>query len=169
MKLTNISVWKPFRGSSGYTWKNGRLWQVEFQKNEHIISLLKKLDPSMNNVQNDNPKRWIRDIALGGDHTVVLSANKKDAITFGKGGEGQLGLSSKPWVSSPAKSKVLSSSRADIAAVCAYRHCSFTLNEKGEVKDKAGKCSFDNVKGLQKALDLCRKRAVEDDIINCKT
>lgn len=151
-------------GSSGYTWKNGRLWQIEFQKNEHIINLLKKLDPSLTNIKQEEPKRWIRDVAIGGDHTLILSSNKKDVISFGKGGEGQLGLSSKPWVSSPARSKILSSSKPDIAAICAYRHCSFTLNENGGLKEKTGKCSFD-VKGLQKALSLCQRRAVADGLV----
>ena len=153
-------------GSSGYTWKGGRLWQVEFQKNEHVVNLLKKLDPSLeNSIKGVGPMRWIRDVALGGDHTLILSSNRKDVISFGKGGEGQLGLSSKPWVSSPAKSKVLSSLNPDIAAVCAHRHCSFTLNEKGGVKAQAGKCSFD-VKGFQKALELCQKRAVENGLVS---
>lgn len=143
------------------------MWQIEFQKNEFVVNLLKKLDPSLvSNTQMrvHNPKRWIRDIALGGDHTLVLSSNRKDVISFGKGGEGQLGLSSKPWVSSPAKSKVLSSATPDIAAVCAFRNCSFTLNEDGEIKDNAGKCSYD-AKGFQKALELCRRRAISDGLL----
>ena len=151
-------------GSSGYTWKGGRLWQTEFIKNEHIMNLLKKLDPSLNNTQYNDPKQWIRDVALGGDHTLILSSNRKDVVSFGKGGEGQLGLSSKPWVSCPAKSKVLSSSKPDIAAVCAHRHCSFTLDETGNVKDSAGKCTFD-AKGLQRALELCRKRGMADGLL----
>ena len=50
-------------GSSGYTWKGGRLWQVEFQKNEHVVKLLKKLDPSLEYTKGDESKRWIRDVA----------------------------------------------------------------------------------------------------------
>ena len=46
----------------------------------------------------------IRDVALGGDHTVVLSGNQHDVYTFGKGGEGQLGVMGKPFVSAPVKS-----------------------------------------------------------------
>ncbi len=130
------------------------------------MNLLKKLDPSLGdtNVEMHNPKRWIRDVALGGDHTLVLSSNRKDVISFGKGGEGQLGLSSKPWVSSPAKSKVLSSSTPDIAAVCAFRNCSFTLSKEGNIRQHAGKCSFE-AKGLQKALELCRRRAISDGLV----
>ncbi|KAL7518118.1 hypothetical protein ACHAWX_002977 [Stephanocyclus meneghinianus] len=153
-------------GSTGYTWKGGRLWQTQFQNNLHLIEYLERLDPSLNSRDCiDRPKKWIRDVALGGDHTLILSHNKKDVIAFGKGGEGQLGLASKPWVSCPAKSKVLSSSNADVAAVCAYRHCSFTLDDRGTVKNVAGKCSFE-IKGLQRALDLCRKRAHEDGLIS---
>lgn len=152
-------------GSSGYTWKEGRLWQIEFQKNEFVVDLLKRLDPSLTTTQKGSPRKWIRDVALGGDHTLVLSSNKKDVICWGKGGEGQLGLTSKPWVSSPAKSKVLSSSIPDIAAVCAYRHCSFTLDDAGCLKNKAGKCNFDTT-GLQRALKLCRKTAVADGLVD---
>jgi alpha-tubulin suppressor-like RCC1 family protein len=145
------------------------LWQTQFQKNLHVIEFLKRLDPFLNaKVCMDTPKKWIRDVALGGDHTLILSHNKKDVIAFGKGGEGQLGLSSKPWVSCPAKSKVLSSSNADVAAVCAYRHCSFTLDEGGAVKNAAGKCSFE-IKGLQKALSLCRQRAHADGLISIES
>ena len=87
-------------GSSGYTWKGGRLWQTQFQKADYVIELLQQLDPNLGMNQSDsredNPRRWIRDVALGGDHTVVLSRNRRDVLTFGKGGEGQLGLTSKP-------------------------------------------------------------------------
>mmetsp|Transcript_4489 Transcript_4489/g.10054 ORF Transcript_4489/g.10054 Transcript_4489/m.10054 type:complete len:295 (-) Transcript_4489:78-962(-) len=166
-------------GSSGYTWKGGRLWQDHFQKNQHVVDLLRRLDPmlgtngtdgkplsvtqSSSSVESgavDSSRRWIRDVALGGDHTVLLSSNRKDVIVFGKGGENQLGLSSKPWVSSPAKSKVLSSASGNISAVCAFRNCSMTLDADGQVMSKAGKCSLE-LKGMTKALDLCRKRAKE--------
>lgn len=106
------------------------------------------------------PRRWISDVALGGDHTIILSSNKKDVVVFGKGGEGQLGLTSKPWVSSPSKSKLLSSSDANISSVCAFRNCSMTLNDTGEVMKKVGKCSIE-IKGMKRALDMCRKRAKE--------
>ena len=131
-----------------------------------MIELLQQLDPNLgtkqqqNETRKDNSRRWIRDVALGGDHTVILSSNKKDVITCGKGGEGQLGLTSKPWVSSPSKSKALSSSKSDIAAVCAFRHCSMTLGDDGEIKNSVGKCSK-----MTKALELCRKRAAESGLI----
>ena len=155
-------------GSSGYTWKGGKLWQDQFQRNDHVVELIQKLDSSLtnnNNIHGHIPRRWIRDVALGGDHTVLLSSNKKDVIVFGKGGEGQLGLTSKPWVSSPAKSKLLSSSDANISAVCAFRNCSMTLNDSGEVMKKAGKCSIE-IKGMKRALDMCRKRAKETGLLN---
>lgn len=153
-------------GSSGYTWKGGRLWQTQFQRADYVIELLHKLDPNLgmkqtNNKTDNNSRRWIRDVALGGDHTVILSSNKKDVITFGKGGEGQLGLTSKPWVSSPSKSKLLSSSSPDIAAVCAFRHCSMTLDDDGQMKSSVGKCSK-----MRKALEVCQKRAVESGLID---
>mmetsp|Transcript_28650 Transcript_28650/g.41652 ORF Transcript_28650/g.41652 Transcript_28650/m.41652 type:complete len:99 (-) Transcript_28650:140-436(-) len=79
----------------------------------------------------------IRDVALGWDHTVVLSSNQRDVYVFGKGGDGQLGLSGKPFVSGPAKSVELSSKNTsskhnndsssnsdNTAAVCAIRRCS---------------------------------------------
>ena len=163
-------------GSSGYTWKGGRLWQTNFQRADHVIELLQRLDPNLglkhqvqsklsggDNNNNDNSRRWIRDVALGGDHTVILSANKKDVLTFGKGGEGQLGLTSKPWVSSPSKSKALSSSKSDIAAVCAFRNCSMTLGDDGEIKSSVGKCLK-----VRKALELCQKRAAESGLIGRK-
>lgn len=162
-------------GSSGYTWRGGRLWQTAFQRADYVIELLQKLDPNLGLTEqgrssfissggsnSDNSRRWIRDVALGGDHTVILSANKKDVITCGKGGEGQLGLTSKPWVSSPSKSKALSSSSPDIAAVCAFRHCSMTLGDDGEMKSSVGKCLK-----MQRALELCQKRAAESGLIGC--
>lgn len=159
-------------GSSGYTWKGGRLWQDHFQRCDHVVELLRSLDPSLGSnvvmkqqIPLSSSRRWIRDVALGGDHTVILSSNRKDVIVFGKGGENQLGLSSKPWVSSPAKSKVLSSSTANISAVCAFRNCSITLDTKGEVLNKTGKCSK-QLKGIERAFDMCRKRAQESGLIS---
>ena len=112
-------------------------------------------------IKNEKAKRYVRDVALGGDHTLILSSNRRDVISFGKGGEGQLGLSSKPWVSSPSKSKLLSSIKGEIAAVCAYRHCSFTLDESGKVMERVGKCS----KGFEEAVESCRRRAVKDGLL----
>ena len=169
-------------GSSGYTWKGGKLWQDRFRRDVHVVELLRRLDPtlatdngrvdgagcggrsSLSTEGGDPSRRWIRDVALGGDHTVVLSSNGRDVVAFGKGSEGQLGLSSRPFVSSPAKSKILSSSTADISAVCAFRNCSMALDVNGEVMGRAGKCSPE-LRGMKKALDLCRKRARETGLI----
>jgi len=160
-----LGLGSPNGGSTGYTWKGGRLWQTQFQRADYVIELLQQLDPNLgkqqNNMSENNPRRWIRDVALGGDHTVILSSNKKDVVVFGKAGEGQLGLTSKPWVSSPSKSKILSSSSPDIAAVCAFRFCSMTLDDNGQMKSSVGKCSK-----LRKALELCQKRAVESGLID---
>jgi alpha-tubulin suppressor-like RCC1 family protein len=161
-------------GSSGYTWKGGKLWQDRFRRDVHVVELLRRLDPTLaamddgrssSTTEGGTPsRRWIRDVALGGDHTVVLSSNMRDVVAFGKGSEGQLGLSSKPFVSSPAKSKILSSGTADIGAVCAYRNCSIALDVNGGVMSKAGKCSLE-LRGMKKALDLCRKRAQETGLV----
>lgn len=142
-------------GSTGYTWKS--LWQCKFIKNDFVPELITKLDPSLK-------KHPIRDVALGGDHTVVLSKNKRDVVTFGKGAEGQLGLSSKPYVSAVSKSKQLSSTKADIAAVCAFLNCSWTLNDNGEVANQTGKCST-KIKGMERALEACRDKAKNSDLV----
>ena len=178
-------------GSTGYAWRGGKLWQDRFRKNAHVADLLRRLDPSLpmdrrgddgggsdvggrrssssssSMMEGDSSRRWIRDVALGGDHTVVLSSNGKDVIAFGKGSEGQLGLSSRPFVSSPAKSKILSTSAADIGAVCAYRNCSMTLDVNGEVLRTAGKCSLE-LQGMKEALDMCQERAQETGLIKCR-
>lgn len=171
-------------GSSGYTWTGGRLWQEQLQLNTHVVTLLQTLDPSLGssstsstaaaaavgaNDNDDQSRRYIRDVALGGDHTVILSANKRDVITFGKGAEDQLGLSSKPFVSSPTKSKSLSSKNgSNVSAVCAHRSCSLTLGDTGQVISMTGKCSLE-LSGMKKALDMCRKRAHVSGLIRKET
>lgn len=153
-------------GSSGYSWQGGKLWQDRFVRNDHVVELIRNLDPSLSSsYARSSPRRWIRDVSLGGDHTVVLSSNRRDVVVFGKGGEGQLGLSSKPWVSSPSKSKLLSSSTGNISAVCAIRNCSMTLDDGGDVLARAGKCSIE-MKGMKRALEACRKRAKETGLIS---
>ena len=164
-----LGLGSPNGGSSGYTWAGGKLWQDRFRRDVHVVELLRRLDPSSlpissSTVGGDRSRRWIRDVALGGDHTVILSSNRRDVVAFGKGSEGQLGLSSRPFVSSPAKSKGLSSAAANISAVCAYRNCSMTLDDNGEVMSRVGKCSLE-LRNMKKALDLCRKRAKEIGLI----
>ena len=122
----------PLAGATGYTWT--KIWHDKFQTNIHV-------------------QGKIRDVALGEDHTVVLTDNG-DVWTHGKGSEGQLGLSTKPFVHASSKSSTLS--RPDAAAVCAIRHCSVTLNEQGEVLATAGKC-----KHIQEGLEACRKRGFD--------
>jgi len=120
-------------GSSGYTWADGKLWQTQFVPSRHVWELM----------QQHSPSSFIRDVALGGDHTMILSSNQRDVYTFGKGAEGQLGLTSKPYVSAPVKSPQLSSTSASdpkIAAVCAVDACSMTLDRHGQIQRHAGKC-----------------------------
>ena len=143
-------------GSSGYTWKDGKLWQTEFVPSDFVISLLQEEDPTAS----------IRDVALGGDHTMVLSSDQKSVFVFGKGGDGQLGVGKyKPYVSAPVKSALLS--KDGTAAICAYDMCSFSLNSSGNVHAQAGKgCSASHV---QEALQKCQRRAQEKGLVKGKT
>jgi alpha-tubulin suppressor-like RCC1 family protein len=145
-------------GSSGYTWEGGQIWRTQFVKNPFIADLMQTISGS----------RGIRDVALGGDHTVILSENQRDVYTFGKGGEGQLGVSGKPFVSAPVRSTMLSSSssrqHAMIAAVCAVHHCSLTLDTNGEVLNTAGKCRMGN-KDVVQAIQSCQERAERDGLL----
>lgn len=143
-------------GASGYTWTDGgRIWRNEFVLNEHLPDFMKE--------SSGTPK--IRDVALGGDHTVVLSDNQQDVYTFGKGGEGQLGVVGKPFVSAPVKSSKLSSKNRDekVAAVCAIQHCSLTLDEHGNVVDEAGKCR--RTESFKTSLMACIQRAEKDGLL----
>lgn len=143
-------------GSSGYTWNQGRVWRNKFVRNDFLAKVA-------------GP---IRDVALGGDHTVVLSSNQKDVYVFGKGGEGQLGVDGKPFVSAPTRSKILSSSsstssnndEAAISAVCAIQQCSLTLDENGQVITKTGKC-----RSISQSLGSCIRRAEADGLLSHQT
>ena len=130
-------------GNSGYTWIGGKLWQDRFVPSDSVLDLM---------------KLTIRDVALGGDHTLVLSSNQRDVYGFGKGGDGQLGMVGKPYVSAPVKSKVLSEDpRGELlSAVCAVKNCSVTLNEKGTVRRTSGKC---RVAELEEEIRDCFARA----------
>lgn len=138
-------------GSSGYTWIDGKLWQDRFRPSKHILELMTERDTSTS----------IRDVALGGDHTVVLSSNGLDVFVYGKGGDGQLGMVGKPFVSAPARSKVLSGERT--AAVCAVEKCSLTLDEEGSVMRKVGKC---RTKVVEEGIKACILSARHDGLIN---
>ena len=79
-----------------------------------------------------------------------------------EGGDGQLGLVGKPFVSAPIKSTVLSSKIGGIAAVCAVKACSFTLDEKGNIADRAGRCR----RVIERELGNCIARARRDGLLS---
>ena len=138
-------------GAAGYTWKNGKVLQNEFVENTFVLEYLRRLDPTAT----------IRDVAIGGDHTVVLSSNQRDVVTFGKGAEGQLGLSEKRFVSAPTKSTVLSTNHSEstkIAAVCASDFCTWTIDHDGGLLKTAGRCRTTQ-ELFWKALDACQQDA----------
>lgn len=138
-------------GSTGYTWKGGKMWQEKFIKSIHITDLMSERQEANENIS-------ILDVALGGDHTLVLASNRRDVYAFGKGGDGQLGLIGKPFVSAPVQSKILS--EPGIAAVCAFKACSITLDEHGSVKQQVGKC-----RSASEGLLKCVARAKRDGLI----
>lgn len=156
--LTGCDRWQQLglganiNGASGYTWKNGRLWQESFHKNMHLMNLMKSK---------------IRDVAIGGDHTLILAENQMDVYSFGKGAEGQLGIFTKPFVSCPVRAKELSSTRGEpsIAAVCAVRHCSFTLDKSNEIMKRFGKCRLEKDL-LLNALRDCREKANNHGLVS---
>lgn len=145
-------------GTSGYTWIDGKLWQDRFVLSQSVTELM--------STRSSQPTK-IRDVALGGDHTLVLAANQRDVYAFGKGGDGQLGLVGKPYVSAPVKSKTLSEDESGVllSAVCAIQNCSMTLDTNGIVRQKAGKCSTDFV---EKGIQTCISRAKVEGLIDAK-
>ncbi len=115
-------------------------------------------------------KTSIRDVAIGGDHTIILSQNQRDVYSFGKGAEEQLGILRKPFVNGPAHAKELSfkaGARGDkkIASVCAIRHCSFTLDENNEVMKRVGKCKIDK-NLLTRAVKDCKEKSIRDGLVD---
>lgn len=128
--------------------------------------------------KNNDSTCLIRDVAIGGDHTVILSSNQHDVITFGKGAEGQLGLINKPFVNALAVSKELSTTpqhpsndsigttdaSQKIAAVCAIGHCSLTLGDNNEVMNMVGKCRRSSME-FQKALKTCQLRVHQSNLV----
>lgn len=145
-------------GSSGYTWGDGgRIWRNEFVFNRHLQEFM---------TETSGGSAKIRDVALGGDHTIVLSENQRDVYTFGKGGEGQLGVTGKPFVSAPVKSTKLSSFKNDtdkIASVCAIQNCSLTLDATGRVLKEAGKCR--RTTSMMESLQACIHKAESDGLL----
>jgi hypothetical protein len=143
-------------GSSGYTWQDGKLWQEQFLATTHLTEFLNE----------NGTTTSIRDVALGGDHTLVLSSNQRDVYAFGKGGDGQLGLVGKSFVSAFVRSTVLSSSSREkqIAAVCAVKACSMTIDGSGTILNKAGKCRMNN-KEMVDGLESCLARAAQTGLL----
>ena len=143
-------------GSAGYTWEGGRIWRQEFVPNLFLTDWMTKTSGN----------HRIRDVALGGDHTIILSENQRDVYAFGKGGEGQLGILGKSFVSAPVRSTVLSSTltTADIAAVCAIHHCSMTLDSNGEILKQTGNCRMEH-EAIMNGLKACRDRAERDGLL----
>jgi len=156
-----LGLGSPEGGATGYTWGDGgKIWRDVFVRNVHLPKLIKK------GCSQDNLVGFpagIRDVALGEDHTVVLSSNRRDVYTFGKGSEGQLGYIAKPFVSAPARSSVLSSRSGGLAAVCAIKHCSFSIDDKGDVVAKAGRCKM---REMVNELKACITQADHDGLLD---
>jgi len=150
-----LGLGSPEGGAGGYTWVGGNTSRSTFVRNDFVTDLLQSLDPSGASV---------RDVAIGGDHTVVLSSNRRDVVVFGKGGEGQLGLKEKRFLSAPVKSPILSSSTPRVAAVCAHEHCSLALDQTGDVVRQAGKCR--PTTDFVRALAACQRRASQRGLID---
>jgi len=152
-------------GASGYTWK--RLWQESFQRNDFILDFM----ASKSGKGIHDTSTVIRDAAIGGDHTLVLARNQKDVYSFGKGAEGQLGIVRKPFVGCAALAKELSlkeGNQMKIGAVCAIRHCSFTLDEEGNIMQRSGKCRLDKDMFMNAVRD-CRTNAARDGLLSQDT
>lgn len=149
-------------GSSGYTWIDGKLWQDRFVLSHSVSDLMiKKKDRNEASLVGDS----IRDVALGGDHTLILASNQRDVYGFGKGGDGQMGLVGKPYVSAPVKSKTLSEvydGGVLLSAVCAIQKCSATLDAAGTVRRRTGKC---RTAVVEEGIQECIARAKEAGLI----
>ena len=165
---------------TGYTWKDGKLSHDRFVQSTPINQLLKLDDEKANN----NFQRFsmeglrIRDVSLGGNHTLVLASDRRSVYAFGKGGDGQLGLVRVPVISAPVRSKLLSDDnnveerdgkdeimkeRSQIHAVCAVSSCSATIGENGRIKKYVGKCDSKIVtEGLAKCIAQARHKGLID-------
>ena len=143
-----LGLGSPNGGSTGYTWQGGKQWQNRFVVSQFVTELMKKDDCSE-----------IRDVALGDDHTLVLSSNKESVYAYGKGGDGQLGFVGKPFISAPKRSSILSGK--NIAAVCAIQSCSLTLDDNGAIKSKVGKCRSSLISdGISKCIENARRHGL---------
>jgi alpha-tubulin suppressor-like RCC1 family protein len=151
-------------GSSGYTWADGKLWQDRFVLSNSVLELM-MTKSQVGGGATTNLSSSIRDVALGGDHTLVLASNQRDVYAFGKGGDGQLGLVGKPYVMAPIKSKTLSEDDNNkngggvlLSAICAIQNCSITLDTQGSVRKQAGKCRSTVVdQGIQDCIARARQ------------
>ena len=132
-----LGLGSPGAGAAGYTWGGGQIWQSSFKKNSAIASLMAG-------------DERIVDVALGGDHTAVLTSSK-NVYCWGRGGQGQLGVAGAPFVSAPMKSTKLSGDPA-VRVICALRDCTATVNEDGNVINSAGKCEKVLVEGFKECL-----------------
>jgi len=168
-------------GSAGYTWKGGKLWHEKFMLSESVTTEIRKNHQNkIDNTNNDAEAPSIRDVALGADHTLVLSSNKQDVFAFGKCGDGQCGFIGKPYVSAPRKSKLLSianniessdseisGSKNYIAAVCAIESCSITVNDDGKILRKVGKCTPPSNGISKSSSSVLTSLALSDGIAKC--
>jgi alpha-tubulin suppressor-like RCC1 family protein len=189
-------------GSGGYTWKGGKLWQDKFILSESVaieVSKNQKTSSNSDSIDNSNSDQDnllhvtttakgpnIRDVSLGGDHTLVLSSNKQEVFAFGKCGDGQCGFIGKPYVSAPKLSKLLSSnssgnsrvsssdndddnssSRNYIAAVCAIESCSITIGDDGKILRKVGKCNPPPKSALASSSSVSSSSVLFDGIEKC--
>ena len=151
-------------GSSGYTWRDGKLWQEKFVPSTSVTDLMRKHHSADGGLTSTSSQpQLIRDVALGGDHTLVLASNRRDVYAFGKGGDGQLGLIGKPFVSAPVKSVKLSVDGA--SAVCAVKACSMVFDDKGKRLAKAGKCRSSDAE-IRKGIESCLKRAAAFGLVD---
>jgi len=144
-----LGLCSPGTGAAGYTWEGGRIWRSEFKRNGAIEELL-------------GEGGTVRDVALGADHTVVLSGNQTDVFSWGRGKSGQLGSRGAPFVSAPCRADGLSEKPGGdrISAVCALADCSATLAADGEVMKTAGKCSRALLDGFVECKRAARERGL---------
>mmetsp|Transcript_3869 Transcript_3869/g.8335 ORF Transcript_3869/g.8335 Transcript_3869/m.8335 type:complete len:268 (-) Transcript_3869:79-882(-) len=157
-----LGLGSPNGGSTGYTWQGGKQWQNRFTRSQFVTELMKKetdTDGDTDDCGCSKQISKIRDVALGGDHTLILSSNRKHVYAFGKGGDGQLGFVGKPFVSAPKRSPILSGK--NIAAVCAVESCSMTVDDNGAIITKVGKCRSSHVsEGISKCIENARRHGL---------
>ena len=80
-----LGLCDPSSGATGYTWRDGASKRAAPAACAGVAAAMRRADP-------DGGGGGVRDVALGNDHTVVLAANQRDVVAFGRGQHGQLGL-----------------------------------------------------------------------------